>query len=229
MKTALVVELLWLSMGCNPAVGQSFDCRKASTPTEKTICGSAELAAADSRMAAAWKRSTKIYADPEGVSADPKAMLALLRKEQMEWLRKRNACGGTVSCLRHAYQQRIAVLEFRPYPEPAPVDGLVGSFSHEGFMVLYVQRHDGISARVLIDGAEPKNGRWICHFEGIGTMHENRLEAKDEQTGSRLVLERDGDGIRIPDTDSNYAANMKNCGLNGMMNFTYRRTTEYPR
>ena len=183
-------------------------------------------------MAAAWKRSTRIFAGPEeGASTHGlEAMLVPLRNEQMEWLGKRNACGGDVSCLRHSYQQRTAVLEFRPFPETAPVDRFVGVFSHEGFMTAYVQRHDGISAKVLIDGANPTPRRgqlpWICHFEGIGTIHENRLEAKDEETGGQLVLERDGDGIRIPDVASNYAANQVNCGLNGMMNFKYRRTPQ---
>jgi hypothetical protein len=104
------------------------------------------------------------------------------------------------------------------------VDLFVGIFSHEGFMKAYIQRLDATSARVLIEGADPERGRWICHFEGIGTVRENHLEALDTETGGRLVLERDGEGILIPNLDSNFAANQVNCGLNGMMNFAYRRT-----
>ena len=70
----------------------------------------------------------------------------------------------------------------------------------------------------------PKTARWLCHFEGIGTVHENRLEAIDAETEHRLLLEQDGSGILIPNLDSNLEANFANCGLNGMMNFKYRRT-----
>ena len=219
MKTALVVVLICLSLPCDLAVGQSFDCRKAASSTEKAICGSAELSALDSLMAAAWRRSTQIFAGPEA-----EAMIVPLRNEQREWLGRRNACGSNVSCLRLTYQQRTAVLEFRPFPEAAPVDRFVGIFDHQGFMTAYVQQIDATSARVLIEGAEPERGRWLCHFEGIGTVREGRLEAIDAETKGRLVLERDSGGILIPDLDSNLATNQVNCGLNGMMNFKYRRT-----
>jgi uncharacterized protein YecT (DUF1311 family) len=219
MKTAFMVVLICLSLRCDLAVGQSFDCRKSASSTEKAICGSSELSALDSRMAAAWRRSTEIFA-----GAEAEAMLVPLRNEQREWLSRRNACGGDLSCLRLTYRQRIAVLDFRPFPERAPVDLFVGIFSHEGFMKAYIQRLDATSARVLIEGADPERGRWICHFEGIGTVRENHLEALDTETGGRLVLERDGEGILIPNLDSNFAANQVNCGLNGMMNFAYRRT-----
>jgi uncharacterized protein len=221
MKTALALGLIGLSLRCDLAVGQSFDCRKAASSTEKAICGSAELSALDSRMAAAWKRSTQIFTGPED-----EALLVPLRNEQREWLARRDACEGDLSCLRRIYEQRTAMLEFRPPPETAPVDGFVGIFNHEGFMTAYIQRRDAISVRVLITGADPKSGRWICHFAGIGTVREDRLEAKDEWTGGRLVLEPDGDGILIPNLDTNYKANQVNCGLNGMMNFAYRRTPQ---
>ena len=219
VKTALMVLVTCLSLRCDLAAGQSFDCRKASSSTEKAICASAELSALDSRMTTAWKKSTEIFTGPEAEGMD-----VTLRNEQREWLGKRNACGGDMSCLRFAYQQRTAVLEFRPFPEAAPVDRFVGKFDHQGFMSVFVQRLDANSARVLIEGAEPKTARWLCHFEGIGTVRENRLEVIDAETEHRLLLEQDGSGILIPNLDSNLEANFANCGLNGMMNFKYRRS-----
>jgi uncharacterized protein len=199
--------------------GPSFDCRKAASPTEKAICGSAELSGLDSRMAAAWKRSIQVFADAD-------ALLAPLRTEQREWVAKRNACGASVSCLENAYLERTAVLEFRPAPKATPVDGFVGNFDHEGFMTVSIQRSDATSARVLIDGSDPVSGRWTCHFEGIGTVKGNRLEAAGFETEGKLILERDGDGIKIPDLDSNLAANQGYCGLNGAMTFTFRRAPQ---
>lgn len=201
------------------SVGPSFGCGNAASPAEKAICGSTELSALDFRMAAAWKRSTHIFADAAG-------LLSSLRSEQREWVAKRNACGASLSCLQSAYQDRVAVLEFRPGPEATPVDGFVGIFDHEGFMTVSVQRRDATSARVLIDGADPESGRWTCHFEGVGTVKGSRLEAAGSESESRLILEREGDGIRIPDQDSNFAANQEYCGLNGGMNFAFRRAKQ---
>jgi uncharacterized protein len=216
MRTPLLLLLVCLTVHSGHADGPSFDCRKAASPAEKAICGSAELSTLDSRMAAAWRRSTQIFAEAP-------ALLVPLRNEQREWVGRRNACGASLNCLRKAYRQRTAVLEFRPVAEGAPADGFVGIFNHQGFMTAYIQRRDATSARVLVEGAEPKTARWTCHFAGIGTVRENRLEATDPDSQSRLILERDGDGIRIPDLDSNFEANQANCGLNGGMNFTFRR------
>ncbi len=199
--------------------GPSFNCHNAGSPTEKAICGSPELSALDSRLTAAWKRSLTIFADAA-------ALLAPLRTEQRGWMAKRNACGASVSCLQTAYQERIAVLEFRPAPEPAPADGFVGIFDHEGFMTVSIQRRDATSARVLVDGADPESGRWTCHFEGIGNVTGSRMEALGAESDSKLILERLGNGVRIPDVDSNFAANQAYCGLNGGMNFTFQRARQ---
>ena len=199
--------------------GPSFGCRNAASPAEKAICGSTELSALDLRLAAAWKRSIHVFADAA-------ALLSSLKSDQREWVAKRNACGASLSCLQNAYQDRIAVLEFRPGPETTPVDGFVGIFDHEGFMTVSIQRRDANSARVLIDGADPESGRWTCHFEGMGILKGSRLEAAGSEAESKLILEREGDGIRIPDLDANLAANQEYCGLNGGMNFPFQRARQ---
>ena len=57
----------------------SFDCAKASTPTEKLICKDADLASMDSALAAAYRELLqKVAADQQ----------ATVRREQSEWFTK---------------------------------------------------------------------------------------------------------------------------------------------
>ena len=107
-----MAALLW----AGPASAQpSFDCGKASTLVERTICGNAELAKADREMAAA-------YQSLDGkLAGEAKAHLL---KDQIAWIDNRaKACLGgpedVVRCLRYRYTARIATLKADgegPYP-----------------------------------------------------------------------------------------------------------------
>lgn len=93
----------------------SFDCGKASTVIERTICATPDLAKADREMA----RIYGALADRlQGVAKD------YLAKDQLGWLEHRaKGCTGETEavtrCLRNRYQARIATLEAEgegPYP-----------------------------------------------------------------------------------------------------------------
>jgi uncharacterized protein YecT (DUF1311 family) len=76
----------------------SFDCAKASSSIERTICGDPRLGVADSTMAA-------VYAEvANGLGTDQKSAL---KAEQLNWLKNvRNACTSG-DCLASAYRARI--------------------------------------------------------------------------------------------------------------------------
>lgn len=78
----------------------SFDCSKASTAVEGSICANAELSDLDVQLSAEYKKARSISSDA-----------AVLRKEQLAWLKTRNACGANVGCLTKAYTLRISELE----------------------------------------------------------------------------------------------------------------------
>ena len=78
---------------------QSFDCKKASSLSEKTICGSDELKVLDSKLAEVYKEK---LAKSEGAQ--------ILRNEQREWLKKSGSCGGDAACLKTAYDSRLNIL-----------------------------------------------------------------------------------------------------------------------
>jgi uncharacterized protein YecT (DUF1311 family) len=77
----------------------SFDCEKASTPSEKTICSNADLAELDSRLAIAYYQARSSACKKD------------LQKQQREWLNKRNSCSSNIQCLKNSYNSRIQKLE----------------------------------------------------------------------------------------------------------------------
>jgi uncharacterized protein len=93
----------------------SFDCKKASTPIERTICAKPELANADREMATAY---SALLSKLSGAAKDH------LVKDQLSWLEARaKACtGGTAEvtrCVGQRYNARIATLKADregPYP-----------------------------------------------------------------------------------------------------------------
>ncbi len=88
------------------APAPSFDCKKAATPIEHTICGDAALARLDRQVAETYQVGLKnAYEAP----AQEK-----LRQSQRDWLAKRNkTCGGPGdigSCLTKFYRDRLVTL-----------------------------------------------------------------------------------------------------------------------
>ena len=87
----------------------SFDCAKARTVVEKSICRNNQLSLVDSEMG-------EIYSQLR--QALPRWEFELLRREQRHWLRQRNSnCSdGDISCLQSIYDLRIT--ELRSHAEP---------------------------------------------------------------------------------------------------------------
>jgi uncharacterized protein YecT (DUF1311 family) len=80
----------------------SFECGHASTPTEKAICDSFELAALDRSVAAAFREALTRSSDEA----------ATLRQTQKDWLKTRDACGASAACIEEKASARIAELAF---------------------------------------------------------------------------------------------------------------------
>ncbi len=81
--------------------GPSYDCNRASTPTEYAICGSPTLSHLDVLMAAAYKlRQANLYGPAR----------ERFTYNQRVWLDIRDACGSDTSCLERVYNKRITSL-----------------------------------------------------------------------------------------------------------------------
>lgn len=81
----------------------SFDCRQASLPAEKAICGNANLSQLDARTAGMY--FTILGND---VSAQT---LAQVKSSQRAFLQARNACGADLNCLVDAYTSQMMFLK----------------------------------------------------------------------------------------------------------------------
>ncbi len=80
----------------------SFNCAKATTRTERTICRNSQLSNADVRLARIYSRLR---------SSLPKSEAKWLGRQQHAWLKMRDACSDNVSCLLETYNARITELE----------------------------------------------------------------------------------------------------------------------
>jgi uncharacterized protein YecT (DUF1311 family) len=86
----------------------SYDCAKAASAVEKTICSDVALARLDRDMAAQYRMWLQWNPNDAG-------RLARQRADQQAWLAARKQCGGAPSsamaaCLIRLYRMRIAVL-----------------------------------------------------------------------------------------------------------------------
>ncbi|MEQ8652750.1 MAG: hypothetical protein RIC87_09835 [Kiloniellales bacterium] len=85
-----------------PAAAASFDCAKATSADEKTICHTCVLAQKDVKMATLYDVLTNLVA--MGQRGD-------LQDQQRSFLKTRAACGSDEHCIAKAYDARIAKLE----------------------------------------------------------------------------------------------------------------------
>ncbi len=106
----LGVMFLVISM---PLAAASFDCRKASTSVEHTICDDSALSKADSKLGKAYSRLRR---------ALPRSERRILKKDQRKWLKQRKSefadCArgvegewtDTAMCYLDYYENRIKLL-----------------------------------------------------------------------------------------------------------------------
>lgn len=100
MSTVLRTGFLILAVTIlKPVYAASFDCSKASTVVEGSICANATLSDLDVQLSAAYKKARATSADP-----------AALQKDQLAWIKNRNTCGANVNCLTESYRLRIQQL-----------------------------------------------------------------------------------------------------------------------
>jgi uncharacterized protein len=95
----MAVTMLAAAQQLVPASKPSFDCTRARSKAEKTICADAQLAALD-------QRTSELFGLALSHSPDP----GDIKKEQRRWLRERDDCEDA-ACMAKSYEGRIEVLE----------------------------------------------------------------------------------------------------------------------
>jgi len=150
MRKSLLAFTLPLLL-CTLAHAASFDCTKAKTASEKAICASPQLSAADDQMAAAYK---------SWLTAAPPAWAAGIRENQIVWLRFRgttcpadDANDPIATCLSNIYKERI--------------DELKGMVQHIAG-ITFVSQALTLTARDTPDSAPPAGASEVT--PGFGTL-----------------------------------------------------------
>jgi uncharacterized protein len=93
--------LLVASVSAQAAEYAPINCSKASSPTERTICGSYLLGQADAHLATLFGVVTSLVA--MGQRGD-------ITDAQRKWLAQRDACRNDGACIARVYQSRISEL-----------------------------------------------------------------------------------------------------------------------
>ncbi len=88
--------------GAAPAAAASFDCSRARTPDEITVCKTPALSMRDSEMGGLWYAFSRV---PMMMGSN-----GARRDDAEQFLAQRAKCGRDVGCIAQAYDARIASL-----------------------------------------------------------------------------------------------------------------------
>lgn len=102
MSKTRITLILAMALAAGPAAAASFDCAKARTPDEKTICADRKLNDRDVKMDVLYDLARHF---------SPMGKRGVLEDEQTAWLRGRHQCGANKQCLNAAYDHRLQRLE----------------------------------------------------------------------------------------------------------------------
>ncbi|MFZ1984220.1 MAG: hypothetical protein WAU91_07385 [Desulfatitalea sp.] len=106
-RTSSIV--LWSRAPANIKPPASFDCAKARTPVEKTICGSVELSLLDNYESEWYTQTISNLVSRAWGCRDKRYLDAIkpIKNEQKAWLKQRDACGADPQCLKSSMDTRI--------------------------------------------------------------------------------------------------------------------------
>lgn len=102
LSTMLLTFCLAAALPARAADYAPLNCAAARSPTERTICSRYPLGQLEARMATLYEWTTSLVA--MGQRGD-------IQDAQRDFIRKREACGDKATCIRGAYDARIAQLE----------------------------------------------------------------------------------------------------------------------
>jgi uncharacterized protein len=109
MRKILFISIVFLITFLNSA---GFDCKKASTPTEQTICSNKSLSLLDDAMRASYDYVINGYkfGYPIYDEAEIETIKKALNKEQREFIKDRETCKNNTSCISDKTEKRIKIL-----------------------------------------------------------------------------------------------------------------------
>jgi uncharacterized protein len=206
---------LFFSIGVHADQRQqpSFDCRKAASVSEKTVCANAELSRLDFQLGRRWKSFLDAFIDS--------VQITQMKADQRAWIASRGKCGADPDCISKLYRDRLAALSGG---DPAHRFSGVFEVKDIGFFALYPI---GDHYLVNIQTADPSDGKWACELAGEAESSGDDLKIRIEQTVFQARL-RDPSTLVVGDSESVAAASSQYCGLNGTIAFSFVRVRPIP-
>jgi uncharacterized protein len=187
----------------------SFNCKKATTSVEKTICANDTLARLDRKLGEIWKS----FID----ASNDDAFKSRLRQDQALWVKLRDKCQNDIDCISNAYQQRLAV-----FGADKNLSVLAGQYEKKDIGIMTVYPTEDKNYLITIQTADPEQGAWTCEITGTATENGNQLliTVGTDHFTARLT---DADAITIDPNTESFKAAENNCGLNGGFFYTYHK------
>ncbi|AEK59390.1 hypothetical protein A5904_13275 [Acidithiobacillus caldus] len=105
-RSVLLLSIVTVAL-TGPTTALAFDCRKASTLTEKAICADPELKRKDNQLS----RDYALFRQHFSKSGNYDCLVADEKKRQLDWLKERDACGADKACIAAAYDKRQSELD----------------------------------------------------------------------------------------------------------------------
>jgi uncharacterized protein len=198
-----------LAADAAPQDRPSFDCRKAVSPAEKTICANVELSRLDFRLSKIWKTMLNDFDLDDGQKT-------LIRSDQKAWLAQRNQCSDDADCIGKLYRNRLSSLNGTD-----PAYRFSGQYGVKNFggLTLYPI---GPRYLVAIQTAHPEDARWVCQLNGEARPKGDVLEITVEGSVFQ-ARQQDAETLVIPNDQSTQSAASKFCGFNGTFAESYHR------
>lgn len=212
-QCVMVVVLLMIPLHSYSA---GFDCAKAGTWVEKTLCADPQLSDLDSRLMLAYRQAL------------PQA--SGVKSAQITWLTSvRNACQD-IACLKQAYTSRLAELDATassPTTQSPPISGEYKRY----YQGKPDKNESSITIKALADGRLHVEGNavWVGNVE-TGNVNLGELAGSFPLDGNQIhYTDGENDGCKLTITFSQNALtvsgddNMRCGGLNVTFDGQYRK------
>lgn len=192
----------------------SFDCAKASGDAEKAICASAEISAADKKLAETYAELLKKL-DNEAAAA--------LQDDQRQFIADRDELFNLTTQTQERLTERLEFTltnreKILGAVEPTPPAGLQGTWRNNNALLTISADKAG---KLTFDGngTEQVTGYWTCNAEGV-VEPDGEVKGKVAvDNGWAIALTRAGSVLKL--TENGPSGTVPYCGLNGAMAGTY--------
>lgn len=158
----------------------SFDCAKATSDVEHSICNNPDLSSLDGQLSENYQSA---IASLPGDQADA------LRIGQRSWLKQRDACNGQENCLSDLFSQRAAELQETAKQAATKLDSIIASIPADPVA----------AAQQLRQYRGPLACAWLIYLHQfapaskvtdaeVETRHQSVIKAMNDDTFSQSVL-----------------------------------------